>query len=60
LADGLGFKGGATEKVLYADVMMLSWDAQQEETLPMLAPSIWFGGRRDVSARQLLCAQWHP
>jgi hypothetical protein len=51
LADGLGFKGGETEKVLYADVMMLSWDAQQEESLPMLAPSIWYSAAGEMYLR---------
>ena len=51
LADGLGFKGGETEKVLYADVMMLSWDAQQEETRPMLAPSIWYSAAGEMYLR---------
>jgi hypothetical protein len=51
LADGLGFKGGEAEKVLYADVMMLSWDAQQEETLPMLAPSIWYSAAGEMYLR---------
>ena len=51
LADGLGFKGGETEKVLYADVMMLSWNAQQEETRPMLAPSIWYSAAGEMYLR---------
>ena len=34
LADGLGFKGSETEKVLYADVMMLSWNADLDSAVP--------------------------
>jgi hypothetical protein len=51
LAEGLGFKGGETEKVLYADVMMLSWNAQLEELRPMLAPSIWYSAAGEMYMR---------
>ena len=51
LSDGLGFKGGETEKVLYADLMMLSWNAQQEESRPMLAPSIWYSAAGEMYLR---------
>jgi hypothetical protein len=51
LADGLGFKGGETEKVLYADVMMLSWSADQEGLRPMLAPSIWYSAAGEMYLR---------
>ena len=51
LADGLGFKGGETEKVLYADVMMLSWIADQEGLRPMLAPSIWYSAAGEMYLR---------
>ena len=51
LADGLGFKGGETEKVLYADVMMLSWIADQEDLRPMLAPSIWYSAAGEMYLR---------
>ena len=51
LADGLGFKGGETEKVLYADLMMLSWNAEMEERRPMLAPSIWYSAAGEMYLR---------
>ena len=51
LAEALGFKGGETEKVLYADVMMLSWNAEQESTRPMLAPSIWYSAAGEMYMR---------
>jgi hypothetical protein len=51
LADGLGFEGGETEKVLYADVMMLSWNADLEGTRPMLAPSIWYSAAGEMYLR---------
>ena len=51
LADALGFRGGETEKVLYADVMMLSWNAQQDESRPMLAPSIWYSAAGEMYLR---------
>src|ERR1700688_3105733 len=51
LADGMGFKGGDTEKVLYADVMMLSWIADQEGLRPMLAPSIWYSAAGEMYLR---------
>ena len=51
LSDGLGFKGGETEKVLYADVMMLSWSADQEGLRAMLAPSIWYSAAGEMYLR---------
>ena len=51
LAEGLGFKGGETEKVLYADVMMLSWNAEEERAHPMLAPSIWYSAAGEMYMR---------
>jgi hypothetical protein len=51
LAEGLGFKGNEAEKVLYADVMMLSWSAEQEGTRPMLAPSIWYSAAGEMYMR---------
>jgi hypothetical protein len=51
LADGLGFQGGETEKVLYADVMMLSWSADLEGTRLMLAPSIWYSAAGEMYLR---------
>jgi hypothetical protein len=50
LAEGLGFTGGETEKVLYADVMMLSWNADAEHRL-MLAPSIWYSAAGEMYLR---------
>ncbi len=51
LADGMDFKGGDTEKVLYADVMMLSWIADQQDQRPMLAPSIWYSAAGEMYLR---------
>jgi hypothetical protein len=51
LAEGLGFKGGETEKVLYADVMMLSWNVEGGESRPMLAPSIWYSAAGEMYLR---------
>lgn len=51
LADGLGFRGGATEKILYADLMMLCWNAGAEEFRPMLAPSIWYSAAGEMYLR---------
>ena len=51
LADGLGFQGGETEKVLYADVTMLSWSAEVEGARPMLAPSIWYSAAGEMYLR---------
>ncbi len=51
LADALGFKGGTAEKVLYADVMMLSWNADLENVRPMLAPSIWYSAAGEMYLR---------
>ncbi len=51
LADGLGFKGGETEKVLYADLMMLTWNAEMEDGRPMLAPSIWYSAAGEMYLR---------
>jgi hypothetical protein len=51
LSDGLGFKGGETEKVLYADLMMLSWNAEVGGHRPMLAPSIWYSAAGEMYLR---------
>jgi hypothetical protein len=51
LADGLGFKGGETEKALYADVTMLCWNAELSEPRPMLAPSIWYSAAGEMYLR---------
>ncbi|HEX5482583.1 MAG TPA: hypothetical protein VFZ08_08150 [Terriglobia bacterium] len=51
LAEALGFKGGETEKILYADVMMLSWVAGPEYFHPMLAPSIWYSAAGEMYLR---------
>jgi hypothetical protein len=51
LADGLGFKGGETEKILYADLMMLCWNADTEDFRPMLAPSIWYSAAGEMYLR---------
>lgn len=51
LADGLDFKGGETEKVVYADLMMLSWIAGPETFKPLLAPSIWYSAAGEMYLR---------
>ena len=51
LADALGFRGGETEKVLYADLMMLTWMAGPETARPMLAPSIWYSAAGEMYLR---------
>ncbi len=51
LAEALGFRGGATEKILYADLMMLCWNAGTEEFRPMLAPSIWYSAAGEMYLR---------
>jgi hypothetical protein len=51
LAEVLGFKGGETEKVLYANVMMLCWNADEEGLRPMLAPSIWYSAAGEMYLR---------
>ena len=51
LAEGLGFRGGETEKVLYADLMMLTWNAEMEDCRPMLAPSIWYSAAGEMYLR---------
>ena len=51
LADGLGFRGGETERVLYADLLMLSWMAGPETPRPMLAPSIWYSAAGEMYLR---------
>lgn len=51
LSDALGFRGGETEKILYADLMMLCWNAGTEEFRPMLAPSIWYSAAGEMYLR---------
>jgi len=51
LASGLGFQGGETEKVLYADLMMLCWNVHTQEIRPMLAPSIWYSAAGEMYFR---------
>lgn len=51
LADGLDFKGGETEKMLYADLMMLTWIAGPEAFRPILAPSIWYSAAGEMYLR---------
>ena len=51
LADGLGFKGGDTEKVVYSDLMMLSWIAGPESFRPICAPSIWYSAAGEMYLR---------
>jgi len=51
LADGLGFRGGDTEKALYSDLMMLCWSAAPEYQHPMVAPSIWYSAAGEMYMR---------
>src|SRR5258708_7561272 len=51
LANGLGFEGGDTEKILYADLMMLCWNADAEDFRPILAPSIWYSAAGEMYLR---------
>src|SRR5271165_4259732 len=51
LAEGLDFQGGETEKVVYADLMMLSWIAGPESFRPILAPSIWYSAAGEMYLR---------
>lgn len=51
LADGLDFKGGDTEKIVYADLMMLTWIAGPESFRPIVAPSIWYSAAGEMYLR---------
>jgi hypothetical protein len=51
LAEGLGFKGGETEKVVYADLLMLCWIAGPESFRAILAPSIWYSAAGEMYLR---------
>jgi hypothetical protein len=51
LADGLAFRGGDTEKVLYSDLMMLCWSASSEYRHPIVAPSIWYSAAGEMYMR---------
>lgn len=51
LAAALGFQGGETEKVLYADLAMLSWIAGPQYFSPMIAPSIWYSAAGEMYLR---------
>jgi hypothetical protein len=51
LAEGLGFQGGETEKVVYADLMMLCWIAGPESFRPIVAPSIWYSAAGEMYLR---------
>ena len=51
LADGLGLKGGETEKTVYADLMMLCWIAGPESFEPICAPSIWYSAAGEMYLR---------
>jgi hypothetical protein len=51
LATGLGFRGGDTEKVLYADLMMLCWSAIPDDQKAMVAPSIWYSAAGEMYLR---------
>jgi hypothetical protein len=51
LANALGFKGSEVEKILYADLMMLCWNADTQETRPIVAPSIWYSAAGEMYLR---------
>jgi hypothetical protein len=51
LANSLGFAGGVTEKVLYSDLMMLSWIIGPEDFRPICAPSIWYSAAGEMYLR---------
>ena len=51
LADGLGLKGAETEKVVYADLMMLCWIAEPQSFRPICAPSIWYSAAGEMYLR---------
>src|SRR5579871_210657 len=51
LADGLDFRGGETEKVLYSDLMMLCWSVGPEYPHPIVAPSIWYSAAGEMYMR---------
>jgi hypothetical protein len=51
LADALDFRGGDTERVVYADLMMLTWIAGPESFHPILAPSIWYSAAGEMYFR---------
>ena len=51
VADGLAFRGGETEKVLYSDLMMLCWSTTAEYRHPMVAPSIWYSAAGEMYMR---------
>src|ERR1700739_1772913 len=51
LANGLGFRGGDAEEVVYADLMMLSWSAAPDGQHAMIAPSIWYSAAGEMYLR---------
>ena len=51
LAEGLDFQGRETEKVVYADLAMLTWIAGPESFRPILAPSIWYSAAGEMYLR---------
>jgi hypothetical protein len=51
LAEALGLQGGDTEKVVYADLAMLTWIAGPESFRPILAPSIWYSAAGEMYLR---------
>ncbi len=51
LAEGLGLRGSDTEKVVYADLMMLSWAADAHYARPTVAPSIWYSAAGEMYLR---------
>ena len=51
LAQGLGFRGGDTEQVLYADLMMLCWSPVPDGQRSMVAPTIWYSAAGEMYLR---------
>ena len=51
LADALGFQGSDPEKVIYADTMMLTWEAEPHVTRAILAPSIFYSAAGEMYFR---------
>jgi len=50
-ADALGFRGGQTEKIVWADTMSLCWQAEPYVTRAMCAPSISYSAAGEMYLR---------
>ena len=51
LADGIGFRGRDSEKIVYSDLMMLCWAAAPDYDHPVVAPSIWYSAAGEMYMR---------